>query len=249
MKLVNKEYIIMNIYEDTALKELINWQKKMTKEPSSTNALTKGFQNKMNSLIPEKANLVITETIKNMVKLVFFGSGFTTGLPLRKTTLENRENLVRGKVNFYRKAATLTGAGTGAGGLFIGLADFPILLSLKMKFLFHVATLYGFDVKNYKERLYILYIFQLAFSSQRRRIEIYKLILDWDNYSASLPEKEDSFDWRTFQQEYRDYLDVAKLLQLVPVIGAFVGAYANYKLMNKLGDTAINAYRLRVFKF
>jgi len=239
----------MNIYEDNALKELRNWQKKMTKEPSHTNSLTKGIQNKMNSLIPEKANILITATIKNMVKLVFFGSGFIKAPPLRRTTLEKREDLVRDKISSYRKTAAVSGAGTGAGGLILGLADFPILLSIKMKFLFHVATLYGFDVKSYKERLYILYIFQLAFSSQKRRIIIYNLLLDWNNYSASLPENEDSFDWRTFQQEYRDYLDIAKLLQLVPIIGAFVGAYANYKLMSKLGETAINAYRLRVFKF
>jgi hypothetical protein len=38
------------------------------------------------------------------------------------------------------------------------------------------------------------------------------------------------------------------MLQLVPGIGAVVGAYANYQLMDKLGKTAINAYRLRVFK-
>jgi hypothetical protein len=239
----------MKTYEDIAVKELMNWQKKMIKKPSPTSGLTKDIQTKINSFIPEKAHLLVTETIKNMVKLVFFGSGFVTAPPLRKTNLEKREGFVREKINSYKKTAAISGAGTGAGGLLLGLADFPILLSLKMKFLFDVATLYGFDVKNYKERLYILYIFQLAFSSPKRRIEIYKLIADWDNYSKSLPENEDSFDWRTFQQEYRDYLDVAKLLQLVPVIGAFVGAYANYKLMNKLGDTAINAYRLRVFKF
>ena len=239
----------MNIYEDKALKELMNWQKKMTKEPSHTNGLTKGIQNKLNSYIPEKAIILITETVRNMVTLVFFGSGFTTGLHLQKATLEKRENLVKEKVNFYKKTAAFSGAGIGAGGLLLSLADFPVLLSLKMKFLFHVATLYGFDVKNYKERLYILFVFQLAFSSQKRRLVIYNLILDWDNYSKSLPENEDSFDWRTFQQEYRDYLDMAKLLQLVPVIGAVVGAYTNYKLMNKLAETAINAYRLRVYKF
>lgn len=56
----------------------------------------------------------------------------------------------------------------------------------------------------------------------------------------------DNFDWKTFQQEYRDYIDIAKMLQMVPEIGAVVGAYANYKLMDKLGNTAMNAYRLRL---
>jgi hypothetical protein len=44
-----------------------------------------------------------------------------------------------------------------------------------------------------------------------------------------------------------DYIDLAKMLQLVPVIGAVVGAYANYKLLDRLGETAVNCYRLRIF--
>ena len=37
------------------------------------------------------------------------------------------------------------------------------------------------------------------------------------------------------------------MAQLVPVIGAAVGAVANYKLIEQLGDTAMNCYRLRHF--
>jgi hypothetical protein len=238
----------MSLYENRAFGELLAWQKEMTKEPSLTNDFAKNIQNKMNSFIPDKAHEIITEAIKNMVKVVLFGSEYTTRKPLYNEPLENRENLVREKIEFYKKTAMVSGAGTGAGGLLLGLADFPILLSIKMKFLFDVASLYSFDVKNYKERIYMLYVFQIAFSSQARRIEIYNIISDWDNYAKDLPENEDAFDWRRFQQEYRDYIDIAKMLQLVPGIGAVVGAYANYKLMDKLGDTAMNAYRLRIFK-
>lgn len=239
----------MSSYEDNAVKELLEWKQEMTKRPSFTDNLAKGIQSKTNSIIPEKVHAVITEAIKNMTKAVIFGSEYTTSPPLRNEYLENRERFVREKIDFYKKAAAISGAGTGAGGLLIGLADFPILLSLKIKFLFDAASLYGFDMKNYKERLYILYVFQLAFSSQQRRNQVFALVSNWDNYASSLPTNEDAFDWRTFQQEYRDYIDIAKLLQLVPGIGAVVGAYANYKLMDKLGETAMNAYRMRVFKF
>jgi hypothetical protein len=60
-----------------------------------------------------------------------------------------------------------------------------------------------------------------------------------------LPRDLESFDWRSLQQEYRDYIDLAKMAQLVPVIGAPVGAIANYGLIKKLGVTAMNAYRMR----
>ena len=61
-----------------------------------------------------------------------------------------------------------------------------------------------------------------------------------------LPSDINEFNWRTFQQEYRDYIDLAKMAQLVPVIGAPVGAVANYALVKKLGITAKNAYRMRI---
>ena len=36
------------------------------------------------------------------------------------------------------------------------------------------------------------------------------------------------------------------MAQLVPVIGAPVGAVVNYRLIKKLGITAMNAYRMRL---
>lgn len=61
-----------------------------------------------------------------------------------------------------------------------------------------------------------------------------------------MPDDIHQFDWRRFQQEYRDYLDIAKLAQLIPIIGAPVGLVVNYRLVRKLGVTAMNAYRMRI---
>lgn len=240
----------MSLYEDMALKELSNWQKKMNKKPGFTNGLTKNIQNQINGIIPEKVNIMITKSIKVMVKTVISGCKYISkdNLNNSKLDLKTREDLVKRKIDIYKKTAMLSGAGTGAGGLILGMVDFPILLSLKIKFLFDTAVIYGFDLKDYRERLYILYVFQIAFSSDKRRNKIYEIISDWDDYSESLPLNEYNFDWRIFQEEYRDYIDIAKMLQLVPGIGAPVGAYANYKLMGKLGYTAMNAYRLRILK-
>ena len=55
-------------------------------------------------------------------------------------------------------------------------------------------------------------------------------------------------DWYVFQQEYRDHIDLVKMLQLIPGFGAIVGAYANYNLLDQLGETAMNAYRMRYMK-
>lgn len=234
-------------YEEKAVCELIAWQRMMLKKPSLTNRLTKRLQSKVSSIIPDKVHKMLTETVKNMIKAVLFGSEFITRKPLINVSLEERETLVKERLDFYKKAGMVSGAGTGAGGILVGLADFPILISLKLKFLFDTASLYGFDVRNYQERLYILHIFQLAFSSQQRANQVYHSMLDWNSRLKELPLSLNDFDWHTFQQEYRDYIDLVKMLQLVPGIGAAVGAYANYQLMERLGKIAVNAYRLRLF--
>ena len=69
---------------------------------------------------------------------------------------------------------------------------------------------------------------------------------DWDEKRKHLPLDINAFDWRSFQQEYRDYIDLAKMAQLVPIIGAPVGVLVNYRLIKKLGITAMNAYRMRL---
>jgi len=235
----------MNQYEEQAYIQLQFWQLKMQKDPSITDRVAKNVQHKINEWIPDKVHEIITVTIEKMVKAVLFSAKYTTRKSTEGASLQLREAYVKQQIEFYQKTATVEGAVTGAGGILLGLTDFPVLISIKMKLLFDIAALYGYDVRDYRERLYILYIFQLAFSSQQKRKEVYQVIEGWQGYSTGLPGEESEFDWRSFQQEYRDYIDLAKMAQLIPVIGAAVGAIANYKLIAQLGETAMNCYRLR----
>ncbi|WIY62247.1 EcsC family protein [Bacillus arachidis] len=230
----------MTEYEEKVIKKLQQWKLTIMKDSSIMNRFSKKVQTKMQQLIPEKVQNVLTETIKKMVQGISAGSNFIK--PKLKETdwsLERRDAEVLKKMDEYKKVAAAEGAGTGAGGFLLGLADFPLLLSIKIKFLFDAATMYGFDTSKEEERLFILHVFQLAFSSDNHRKEIWKAIETWDT------EKENHMDWEKFQQEYRDYIDLAKMLQLVPIIGAPVGAYANYQLLQRLGEVTMNCYRLR----
>ncbi|QCR22683.1 EcsC family protein [Pontibacter sp. SGAir0037] len=235
----------MTAYEENALVELERWKSAMQRSPSLANQLTKKLQHKVNSYIPEKVHQVITTTIKQMIRAVLFGAEKITQQPLLHSPLELREKLVRDRIRFYNKAAAAEGGVTGAGGILLGFADFPLLLGLKLKLLYDIAAFYGYSLKDYKERLYLLHIMQLAFSSQEQRNHVYVQMIDWESQKEYLPDDIHAFDWRTFQQEYRDYIDLPKLVQLIPVVGAPIGAVVNYKLINKLGETAMNAYRLR----
>ena len=237
----------MSSEEQQARTELHAWQQQMQRPPSLLNRFARRVQIRLNALLPERVHQAITAAIKQMVRGVLFGSKYITGKPLADASFAQREAAVRSHIRNYRTMATAEGAVTGAGGFLLGLADFPLLLSLKLKLLFDTAARYGYDVHDYTERLYLLHVFQLAFSSQHARNETYRRLADWDAYRLTLPLDPNEFDWRTFQQEYRDYIDLAKMAQLVPVIGAAVGAVANYKLMEQLGDTAMNCYRMRHF--
>jgi len=232
-------------YEKAAILEMSQWQHQMLRSPSFTNMLAAKAQRKLNSFIPEKVHQAITITIKQMVRAVLFGAGVTTPLPFKDLSLQQREALVQERIRFYQRAAAAEGGVTGAGGILLGLADFPLLLGLKLKMLFDIAAFYGYAADDYRERVYLLHIFQLAFSSQERRRGVYVRMVDWKSRKEQLPEDIHLFDWRSFQQEYRDYIDLAKMAQLIPVIGAPVGAIVNYRLVKKLGSYAMNAYRMR----
>lgn len=237
----------MDSYNQKVRIELEFWKREMMQKPSFLNKVTNTVQKKINSYIPDKVHKAITSTMKAMVKTVLYGSMHTTAsTPVKEMSLMHRESLVLLKIDSYCKTGAAEGGITGAGGFLMSMADFPILIGIKMKLLFEIASLYGFDVKDYKERLYILYIFQLAFSSKQGTTRVFMHIKNWESQLQTLPENPDNFDWLTFQQEYRDYIDIAKLAQLIPVVGAAVGAVANYQLIKKLGKTAMQAYRMRL---
>lgn len=236
----------MNGYDQLAYSSLVAWQKKMVRRPGLFNHLSKKIQTRINSWIPEKVHRAITTAIKQMIRGVLFGAELTSSVPKMNGSLEEREAAVQKKIDWYKNTAAVEGGLTGAGGILLGLADFPLLIGLKIKLLFEIAAIYGFDVTDYKERVYLLHIFELSFSSDEHRKNVFMKMINWEEKSSQLPEDIHQFDWRNFQQEYRDYIDIAKMAQLVPVIGAPVGVVVNYRLIKKLGITAMNAYRMRL---
>ncbi|MDS9998202.1 EcsC family protein [Bacillus atrophaeus] len=224
------------------LNEAFQWKMRFLRKSSMFERFSKGVQMKVNERIPEKIHAAVTESIKKMVEATMLGSNMTA---FKKDTsslsVREKDKLAKKTIASYQKMAAAEGIGTGAGGFMLGIADFPLLLSIKMKCLFTLSSIYGFDVKDRDERLYLLLIFQLAFSSEEHRKKVFSALENWETV------KED-IDWRVFQQEYRDYIDVVKLFQLLPGIGAAVGGIANYKLLAQLGETARHVFHLRLLK-
>ena len=238
----------MEVYEKQVYDELKTWKQSIHEDPSLFGTMAKSVQSGINNVIPERIHKIMTDAIRQMTKSVIFGAYLTTQKKNKIDLLSGIEEKVKEKIDIYSKTAAAEGGVTGYGGILMGLADLPLWLSIKIKMLFEIGNLYGYDLSDYKERIYLLQIFQLTFSRHQERKKIFDRINKWDKEKEKLPENINDFDWRTFQIEYRDYLDLAKLLQLIPGFGAIVGIYINNKLTRRLGHFAMNAYRMRLLK-
>ena len=215
----------------------------MLRPPGVLASASKGFQRRVTRMIPEQVHATLTSIVEGLTRTILTGADLTTARPLVNATLSERDTRAAAAVDGYRKAAAVEGGLAGAGGFWLALADFPALLVLKMKLLFDLSAIYGHEAERFEERLFILHIFQLAFSSAEHRARIFANIEDWE--ARTHPSDFEHFDWRAFQQEYRDYIDLAKLAQLIPVVGAPIGAIVNWRLLQRLGGVAMNGYRMR----
>jgi len=233
------------LYELTQFRKLKAWEKKMRHPASFIDKISGRIQRKFNSIIPEKIHQAITVVVKKMVQAVLFTSEFVRPATSMNENLQEIERSVEKRLEYYRSTAAVEGGVTGFSGIAGSFADFPLLLAIKIKFLFDVASLYGFDTSDLKERIYLLYVFQLAFSNPLHRGATFEKINNWEAVAAEMPADLKSLDWRDFQQQYRDYLDLAKMAQMIPGIGAVVGVVVNYRLLNQLSSTAMMCYRKR----
>jgi hypothetical protein len=223
--------------------DLAAWRARITRPAGPLGAASRAVQRRINKIIPEKVHVAVTAAMAAMTKAMLTGADFVTGAPLREGSLAEREAKVAAAIRGWKTAAGAEGGAAGLGGFALALADFPLLISFKLKLLFEIAALYGHDGSVLGERLYMLHIFQLAFSDAEHRARVLAAMDDWD--ARPHPADLADFDWRTFQQQYRDHIDLAKLAQLLPVVGAPVGAVVNWRLTAHLGETAMMAYRMR----
>lgn len=237
-------------YEEQARMKLFMWEKSLAKREGLFQQSSRAFSSTINRAIPDKVHETITQAIKSIVKAVILGARFTPSSSVQiALSLEQRDQLADKLNSQYKKIAAAEGAGTGAGGFLLGAVDFPALLAIKMKFLFEMAHAYGFDTKDITERLYILYIFQLAFSDREHRLRTLQAMKNWEQTRQQWENETDDFrsiDWQTLQQQYRDTIDFRKMLQLLPGVGAVIGAWANYGLLEELYTAASHAYRMRL---
>ncbi len=239
----------MMYYEQRVRKELADWERRLFKAPGLLEKASKSIGARINGIIPPKIHAAITTAIKSIVRTALFGAEYTPRRPVSAfTELEHADREANELFSLYQKIAVAEGAGTGAGGIMLSMVDFPALIAIKMKYLFELAHVYGYDTRQFSERVFVLKVFQMAFSGPDKRAELLHSINYWEHEKTRWQSDSDytkQMDWETFQMEYRDAIDFRKMLQMVPGIGAVAGAWANYSILGDLREIAANAYRLR----
>lgn len=236
--------LVTVVDETTVRVEVAAWRTRVLKRPGLWDKATRGTQDRINRIIPERVHQVITAGVEAMTKGILFGSDVLQARPGLRGTLAASELKARAAIKVYRNTASVEGGVAGAGGFVLAAADFPALMAIKVRMLADIVAAYGWGGGSLRERLFVLHIFHLAFASARRRPEA---LADLERWIADVdqPQAITDYDWRTFQIEYRDHIDLAKMAQLIPVVGAPIGAVVNWRLVERLGETAIMACRMR----
>ncbi len=232
-----------DIYEAWAGRIVARWRARMLHPPTLVDRTARRLQTRVNRMIPDTVHDAISAVMQGLTRTILTGANLTTAAPVTNATLAQRDHQALEIIERYRAISAVEGGVSGAGGFWLALADFPALLVLKFKLLFDLSAVYGHEAERFEERLYILALFQLAFSGAEHRTHVFLSLEDWD--ARTHPQDFAHFDWRRYQQEYRDYIDLAKLAQMIPLVGAPIGAVVNWRLVQRLGETAMQGYRMR----
>lgn len=238
----------METYDTRLSIRLAAWEQEVLKPAGFLERTSKKVGERINALIPQKVHDAITAAVRTIVRTSLFGAEYTPRRSVQATSLDISDETAEKLISAYQKVAAAEGAGTGAGGFVLALADFPALIAIKMKLLFELAHVYGYDSKDFSERIFLLKVFQFTFSPAGHRKPLLKELKNWPNERARWSRDKDyyeSMDWEDFQKQYRDAIDFKKMLQFIPGLGAVAGAWANYSIVEELGANAMNLYRIR----
>lgn len=240
----------LTAYEKSVLLRIRTYERRLY-QPSGLAGIGKGLQQKLDGIIPKKIHQTMAKALEKGTM------GFLQGLTIlpqeklkqQKVEEEHLDALTeeaRRVVSIYKRLATVEGAGTGFGGLVSSAIDFPLLLSIKYKMLQELLLIFGYRIENFEERLFALKLFQLQFSGQKVRQVLWQEVKQWEtNKELNEWESWENFDWEAYYMEYKQSIELRKLLQVVPGFGAIVGAWANFKFLEELGETVILALQLR----
>ena len=162
--------------------------------------------------------------------------------------------------NWHVGYAAAEGGATGALGLFGIVPDIPLLFTIALRLIQQVGLCYSYDIADEAEQEYVMHILRtgstaditakMEFLVGLKQIEQILLKVTWKKMNEALARKEISrlsilAGLRQFAKSLGIQLTKRKALQMVPMVGALVGASFNGVFVNDVGRAAHMSYRRR----
>ncbi len=162
--------------------------------------------------------------------------------------------------NWHVGYAAAEGGATGALGLFGIAPDIPLLFTIALRLIQQVGLCYSYDIADEAEQEYVMHILRtgstaditakMEFLVGLKQIEQILLKVTWKKMNEALARKEISrlsilAGLRQFAKSLGIQLTKRKALQMVPMVGALVGASFNGVFVNDVGRAAHMSYRRR----
>lgn len=162
--------------------------------------------------------------------------------------------------NWNLSYAATEGGAAGTAGIFGLAADIPALFTIVIRLIQQVSVCYGYDPTKPEERDYVIHILRTGSAGDvkaklealmfLKQLETILLKVSWKKMTAEFAAKQISqlsllAAVRQFAKTLGINLTKRKALQMVPLIGAIVGASFNATYANDIGRTAFMSYRRR----
>lgn len=156
--------------------------------------------------------------------------------------------------------AATEGGAAGAAGLFGLAADIPALFTIVIRLIQQTAICYGYDPTKPEEQDYVIHILRTGSADDiktklealmlLKQLEVILIKVTWKKMTAEFAAKQFSklsllAATRQFAKSLGINLTKRKALQMIPIIGAIVGASFNANFANDVGRTAFMSYRRR----
>jgi len=203
------------------------------------------------------ANEAVHKTVRPerlMQRLAERGHQLESHMQLRQHHLPLSDDIGIHESRRHITVTTISGAATGLGGIMLLAADVPALFAVNLRMVQSIALGYGYDLADPAERHYALHLFRIAAGDPRTRIGLSQelAVVRGALTRSALDEIATASAIATGMQTLRRMaakvgIEIAerKLLAMVPIIGAGIGAGFNYLFTNEVAAAARMGYRKR----
>ncbi|HYE78926.1 MAG TPA: EcsC family protein [bacterium] len=201
----------------------------------------------------EAIHLTVPET-PVLDKALKLGHRLEGTADLRGHDLRLSDDLAKLMSQPHVTATALTGAGFGMGGMALLALDLPSLFAMNLRMIQSTARCYGYDLADPVERHYALQLFEASSGDTARKMALLQELQYVRTMiaRAALEQAAENSGLAAALMALRKMasrvgwtLSERKLLQIVPLVGAGVGAAFNYQFSRQVQTAAQMGYRKR----